>query len=142
MSRYIDGRSINKWNNAEYAANHNRVRKAKGKASDYPCVDCSKDARDWAHIHDKPKGDVNSYQPMCRLCHQAYDRAEWLIEERRRERARIENTAAFKGWTPERREAQRQRMLAKWNKPGERARQAKRCKRDKPWTGRRPKDMG
>lgn len=124
-------------NDAEYQRNHKRVRKVRGKVKDYNCK-CGRQARDWAHKHNTNPADPNNYEPMCRFCHKEYDRPEWLQEERRQEQARIENTNAFKGWTPERREAQRQRMLEKWSSKEERDKQAERARRDKPWRGRRP----
>jgi hypothetical protein len=128
----------------EYQQCHNRARREFGKASSYLCngEDCAKRAHDWAWVHDTDPWEPENYIPLCRACHQDYDRAEWLVEERKRERARIANTGAYKGWTPERREAQRQRMLGKWNQPGEREAQADRARRDRPWTGRRPKRGG
>jgi len=130
-------------NSAEYQRYHRAVRHTYGQPWDYYCVrECGRLARDWAWIHGTNPANPDNYMTLCRWCHQEYDRAEWLIEERRRERARIENTNAFKGWTPERREEQRQRMLARWNEPGRREAQAIRCKQDEPWSGRRPKNGG
>jgi len=137
MPAYIDGKSINDWNNAIYARDHKRVRETRGKAKDHECVICGVQACDWAYKHGTDKTDPDNYRPMCRLCHQDYDRPYWLKEERRKERERIERTAAYKGWTPERREAQRQKMLDKWSDPKECAKQSERCKRDKPWLARR-----
>jgi len=46
------------------------------------------------------------------------------------------HTGEKKGWTEERRELQRQRMILKWSDPEQRLAQAERAKRDKPWLGR------
>ncbi|UOW92984.1 hypothetical protein SEA_LEOPARD_81 [Mycobacterium phage Leopard] len=125
-------------NSPEYQRNHKKLRQSRGQPWEYDCVDCKmRKGRDWAYIHDTDPSDVRNYKPLCRLCHQAYDRPAWLIEERRIERERIEQTNAFKGWTPERREAQRQRMLAKWAQPGAKEAQAIKCKSERPWESRR-----
>lgn len=123
----------------EYIQNHKAVRSQRGKASLQICVSCGEPAKDWAWIHGMDPKNISSYDPMCRLCHQEYDRPEWLKEERRLERERIEKTSAYKGWSQERREAQRLRMLEQWSDPEERKKQAERAKRDQPWKGRRAK---
>lgn len=121
----------------EYIVNHRRVRRVRGNAILQKCVECGGRAEQWAWIHGQDPEDPANYQPMCRKDHKAYDRPDWLVEERREERERIESGRSHKGWTPERREAQRKRMLAKWSDPEERAKQADRAARDMPWTGRR-----
>jgi len=110
----------------------------RGKVAEYLCS-CGEQARDWAHRHETDPAIPANYDPMCRSCHKAYDLLGWLKEERQLERDRIESGRSFKGWSPERREAQRQRMLEKWGSPEERAKQAERAKRDQPWRGRRPR---
>lgn len=129
-------------NDAEYQRNHKRVRKVRGQARDQGCIRCDKDGRDWAHRHGTDPSQPDNYDPMCRLCHQDYDRPEWLKEERRLKREKTEAEPAFRGWTPERREAQRKRMLEKWADPAKRAAQAERAKADQPWKGRRPRTQG
>lgn len=68
--------------NYQYA--HVQLRKQRGKASSYACVECGKPAKDWALRHDVPQQlcpiqnltytlDVQGYQPMCRSCHNTYD---------------------------------------------------------------------
>lgn len=68
-----------------YGAAHGRVHKARGPASDYPCVRCGGQARDWAYDHADPDVrydvqihspfslDPNHYQPMCVQCHRRFD---------------------------------------------------------------------
>lgn len=131
-------------NSAKYQADHKRVRLVRGDVRLRDCIadGCDDSARDWAWIHGKDPSDPENYRPMCRVHHQEYDRAEWLVEERKKERERIESGRSFKGWTPERREAQRQRMLDKWASPEERLKQSERAKADEPWKGRRPKKGG
>jgi NAD-dependent SIR2 family protein deacetylase len=54
---------------------HNRVRKARGPARDYKCVDCGGQAEDWSTA-DPFSDDVRvRFQPRCRKCHRRYDGA-------------------------------------------------------------------
>ncbi|EGD55184.1 hypothetical protein [Gordonia neofelifaecis] len=73
-----------------YGGAHTRVRAAKGKASEYPCVDCGHPAEDWSYDHQDPderygsdgaRGrtpmpysmDPEHYAPRCKKCHYAFD---------------------------------------------------------------------
>lgn len=67
-----------------YVNTHQRMRKAKGKASDHPCVDCGGPARDWSYRHDGTmrlidsvgspySTDPDDYVPRCKACHNVYD---------------------------------------------------------------------
>lgn len=70
-----------------YAAAHIRVQRAKGKASEHPCVDCGGPAEDWSYEGGDPeervelmKGspitfslNIDFYNPRCRVCHIAKD---------------------------------------------------------------------
>jgi hypothetical protein len=54
---------------------HNRVKKARGSASDYRCIDCDGRAEDWSTA-DPSSDDVwVRFQPRCRKCHRRYDGA-------------------------------------------------------------------
>jgi 3-oxoacyl-[acyl-carrier protein] reductase len=54
---------------------HHRVKKARGPASNYPCVDCGGPAQDWSTA-DPSSDDVWArFQPRCRKCHRRYDGA-------------------------------------------------------------------
>jgi len=54
---------------------HKRVRKARGPASGYACVDCGEPADDWSTV-DPASNDVwVRFQPRCRKCHRYHDRA-------------------------------------------------------------------
>ena len=67
-------------------AAHNRVDRARGKASAHQCVDCERPAKDWSFDHlvepdaitaEGPYSlDVNAYSPRCRVCHKALDNAQ------------------------------------------------------------------
>lgn len=61
-------------NHPTYQAIHRRLREYRGNASDYNCVDCSKQARDWSWVHDTDDKDTNNYEPRCSSCHSIYDR--------------------------------------------------------------------
>jgi predicted Holliday junction resolvase-like endonuclease len=56
-----------------YRAKHGRVRRAYGKASEYECENCEKQASDWAMLHDTNGEDIDDFIPLCRSCHCLYD---------------------------------------------------------------------
>lgn len=70
----------------DYEGAHTRVKRAKGKAREHKCfAGCGKTAMDWAYLHGDPneaedrKGrkysmDPKFYVPMCRACHQKFDK--------------------------------------------------------------------
>jgi hypothetical protein len=61
--------------NPSYDVWHSRVKKARGPASDYSCVDCGGPAEDWSTA-DSASDDVAArFQPRCRKCHRRYDGA-------------------------------------------------------------------
>jgi hypothetical protein len=60
---------------APYSANHNRVRKTRGPASAQLCEGgCQGRAYDWAYLHDTDPAEPASYVPLCRRCHNQYDK--------------------------------------------------------------------
>ncbi len=60
--------------NPSYDVWHHRVKKARGSASGYACVDCGQPAQEWSTVNPASK-DVRNYdsQPRCRKCHRSYD---------------------------------------------------------------------
>ena len=72
-----------------YSGVHHRLRTTFGDASQHACVDCGEQASDWSYNHsgiEERTGlvgavrmlyslDLAQYQPRCRACHNAYDRA-------------------------------------------------------------------
>lgn len=70
-----------------YAGAHYRVIRTKGKAQNFPCVDCGGSAKDWSLNVDADirvdtttvnagqwySMDVDDYAARCRLCHFSYD---------------------------------------------------------------------
>jgi hypothetical protein len=61
--------------NPSYDVWHHRIKKARGPAGDYACVDCGDPAQDWSTVNP-PSDDVRArFQPRCRKCHRYYDGA-------------------------------------------------------------------
>jgi hypothetical protein len=66
-----------------YAGAHKRVQYEKGRAAEYPCVDCPEQADHWSYDgldpHELTEGllsystDPHHYQPRCASCHARYD---------------------------------------------------------------------
>jgi hypothetical protein len=66
-----------------YTGAHDRVRKSRGHASGYQCVECGSAAAQWAYDHSCPdektskmgpySTDLSRYQPMCVSCHKLFD---------------------------------------------------------------------
>jgi hypothetical protein len=68
-----------------YKAAHDRVYRAKGKASFHQCVDCGQQAEEWSYdgkdseeLTDPRRGQryslkIEHYQPRCQDCHTQYD---------------------------------------------------------------------
>lgn len=70
--------------NAAYRTVHSRLTSRRGRASDYPCVDCGKPAQDWSYDNTdpdertSPQGlpysvDLDHYEPRCKPCHAKFD---------------------------------------------------------------------
>lgn len=72
-----------------YNGAHDRIRRARGHASEYICVDCCAQADEWSLRTDAPvirvgknsngfmrrfSVDPLDYEPRCVQCHRAYDR--------------------------------------------------------------------
>lgn len=69
-----------------YHTTHKRIAAERGPASDQSCVACGGEAAQWAYQHNDDNeltsewgpyssDVVASYEPMCRSCHQKFDRA-------------------------------------------------------------------
>ena len=61
--------------NPSYAVWHGRVKKARGPASGYTCVDCGKPAQDWSTVNPFSTDIRVRFQPRCRRCHRYHDGA-------------------------------------------------------------------
>lgn len=58
----------------KYNARHSRLRRNRGSASRYLCVDCGELAEHWSQVHGTNGMDLyNHYRPMCCSCHHEYD---------------------------------------------------------------------
>lgn len=67
-----------------YLRAHDHLREVRGPASDYPCVDCGKQAMDWSYVGDDLSSfawsdDLDDYQPKCKPCHARHD---WDVRRR------------------------------------------------------------
>jgi hypothetical protein len=71
-----------------YGSAHDRVERARGRASTYICIDCCAQAAHWSLRHDAPvvhlgktpngytcgySGSPDDYEPRCAPCHVKYD---------------------------------------------------------------------
>ena len=54
---------------------HHRVRKARGPAGNYACIDCGGSAEDWSTVDPSTDDVWVRFQPRCRKCHRRYDGA-------------------------------------------------------------------
>jgi hypothetical protein len=61
--------------NPSYGVWHKRVKKARGPASRYACVDCGEPAEDWSTVNPAIDDVRVRFQPRCRKCHRSYDGA-------------------------------------------------------------------
>lgn len=62
-----------KGDNAAKGPMHKWVVRELGKASEYFCIDCTTQARDWSNIDHLYKRNLEDYFPRCRSCHIKYD---------------------------------------------------------------------
>lgn len=82
----IPGRHLT--DHAEYGAAHSRVHRSRGKADQYPYVDCGGQSRHWSYNHDDPDERISQvprtagtayslnpqhYAPRCVSCHKLFD---------------------------------------------------------------------
>lgn len=91
-----------------YGAAHRRVKDARGRASEHPCIDgCGRQAEDWSYDHelgcpDEKIGEegreagraycpshVECYQPRCRKCHRGVKDIETTARGERHYRAKL-----------------------------------------------------
>jgi hypothetical protein len=100
----------------EYQRNHARVRRERGKASEYQCLLCFDLAAEWAHLwrtHPDPT-DIWSYEAMCHQDHRDYDEnSGWDNPEIRARRIAARQQIN----TPEYRAKASERARKRWDDP-------------------------
>lgn len=65
-----------------YRDMHRKVAKERGKAKEHKCVNCGKQAYDWARLKGNNGRSIYNFDPMCRSCHVKYDADErWLKKQ-------------------------------------------------------------
>jgi len=72
-----------KGDSASYFAIHIRLKTVRGRAREYSCTECGKQAQHWAYDNADPSErkydglrystDPNHYRPMCVSCHRKFD---------------------------------------------------------------------
>ena len=76
-----------KWGEGGYVSTHNLIRRRRGKASRFTCVDCGGPAEEWSYDHNDPEErtgmhgghevtfsrNPDCYSPRCVRCHRIYD---------------------------------------------------------------------
>ena len=78
-----------------YRTTHDRLRRTRGPAKDYPCVSCGGPAREWAYqytgtvLRDSQQNrayseDPADYAPMCSGCHRSFDNSNDADVQQRR----------------------------------------------------------
>ena len=72
---YALARAARQAANPSYHVWHKRVKKARGPASGYACVDCGEPAEDWSTVNPSSSDVRGRFQPRCRKCHRHYDGA-------------------------------------------------------------------
>lgn len=78
----------------EYHANHQEVRRLRGRAVEHVCVHCPASAEHWATVRNTDASDpYDHYIPLCVQCHWSYDNAE--------RRARMSAAAKGRNVSPE-----------------------------------------
>jgi hypothetical protein len=90
--------------NPSYDVWHKRVKKARGPASGYACVDCGDPAQDWSTVNPSSGGVRVRFQPRCGKCHRRYDgavgagnpRAKLTDDKVRKLRARRANGLTYR----------------------------------------------
>lgn len=84
--RPLRGRKDPRWH-----AKHRAVRKERGRASSYECVDCGGKAHDWSQRHDVSGDSPSHFDPRCVSCHRKYDMTDDMIEKNRTSHRKWEN---------------------------------------------------
>jgi transposase-like protein len=78
-SRQASGEEHYAWKgqDAQYQARHMRVIRSRGRADRCEwrsSAHCASVKYEWSHIHGTDPGNVANYRPLCKECHQRYDK--------------------------------------------------------------------
>lgn len=102
-----------KFRDPVYRANHRKLHKQRGKASDHLCVRCDNPAKQWAQVHGEDGSNPwADYVPMCCRCHVNYDRGG-IPGHPQSEESRRKTSEGKRGqrWSPE----AKLRMSEEWH---------------------------
>jgi len=74
--KQLKGKDSHLWkgNDIGYLMKHLRIIDLKGKALEYICIDCGKQAEDWSNKDHLYSNNLDDYIPRCRKCHCEYDK--------------------------------------------------------------------
>jgi len=62
-----------KGDDAKKGAIHHWIERRLGMAKEHKCIDCGKQAEDWANIDHKYRRNTNDYKALCKKCHRKFD---------------------------------------------------------------------
>lgn len=104
---------------AAYQTRHRRLKKARGRAKEYGCISCPKQAFDWAQKHGTDGESPEDYDPMCRSCHLKRDADCRKVRapqgpRTEEQKERIRQSALNRYKRPEERAANQQRNKQRW----------------------------
>lgn len=73
-----------RWGDGGYVSTHNFLRRARGKAAEFACIDCGDTAAEWSYDGGDPDEvsddqgrkftrNTEAYSPRCVRCHRVFD---------------------------------------------------------------------
>lgn len=75
-------------NDIVYVSAHARLRRVRGPAKQFDCVDCGQQAKEWSYCYTDANqqesssgpysADPSHYEPRCSSCHKTFDNRMWL----------------------------------------------------------------
>jgi DNA-directed RNA polymerase subunit RPC12/RpoP len=87
-----------------HSAIHQRLRKERGPAREYPCISCGKTAYEWAYQHQGEElqdirgtysENIADYEAMCRSCHRRLDKAPGDPDIGQKQRDRVSSDPEY-----------------------------------------------
>jgi transposase-like protein len=78
MPKFQKGLSHPLWKGGKvgYSSLHEWIAVNWGKAKEYVCSHCPRQALDWANIGQIYNRERENWMPLCRSCHKKYDKAD------------------------------------------------------------------